>query len=180
MFASNPGVVYPRGQKRDIAYPRRSGLWSRKGPPQDYGDFRDANIMLLHTKSKYKPFTIGLPHGVKVKSYGYKADKRYPFATWTGYEEPSIGYISALGHMLNYWHFRRTSDTIEQIYLHGITHQRDPQIDFLRLAWSWIAAPELQIPGEPLSPNGSAGKYNVFTYDPAQKAYIIPRTNTGP
>lgn len=174
MFASNPGKVYPNGLKQDIAYQLP------KGPPEDFGDFRDANVMLIHTKSKYKPFTIGLPHGVKVKPYGWEEDESYPFATWKGYEEPSIGYVSVIGHMLNYWHYRRTSDTIEQIYLHGMTNQENPQDDILELAWSWIAAPELQIPGEPLTPNGSAGKYNTFTYDPAQKAYIIPRKKSDP
>ena len=61
-----------------------------------------------------------------------------------------------------------------------MTNQENPQDDIPELAWSWIAAPELQIPGEPLSPNGSAGKYNSFTYDQAQKAYIIPRRKSGP
>lgn len=50
----------------------------------------------------------------------------------------------------------------------------------LRLEWTRIAPPELQMPDEPLSPNGSAGKYNVFTFDQAQKAYVVPRTSTGP
>lgn len=174
MFASNPGKVYPKGLKQDIAFQLP------QGPPDDFGDFRDANIMLIHSRSKYKPFTIGLPYGVKLKPYGWEEDKSYPFATWKGYDEPSIGYISVIGHMLNYWHYRRTSDTLEQIYLHGMTDQEHPQDDILELAWSWIAAPELQVPGEPLSPNGSAGRYNMFTYDQAQKAYIVPRKRTGP
>ncbi len=174
MFASNPGTVYPGGERKDIAY------MLPKGPPDDYGDFRDANIMLINTKSEYKPFTIGLPYGVKVQPYAWEDDESYPFTTWKGYEEPGIGYISAIGHMLNFWHFRRTSDTLEQIYLHGLTNQADPQEDLLKLAWSWIAPPELQIPGEPLSPNGSAGQHNVFTFDQAQKAYVIPRKSDGP
>jgi hypothetical protein len=32
----------------------------------------------------------------------------------------------------------------------------------LKLAWSWIVAPELQLPGTRLSPNGSAGQYHTL------------------
>ena len=40
--------------------------------------------------------------------------------------------------------------------------------------------PELQICGEPLSPNGSAGKAHSITYDQAEMACIIPRKKVGP
>jgi hypothetical protein len=50
----------------------------------------------------------------------------------------------------------------------------------LKLAWSWIVAPELQLPATRLSPNGSAGQYQGFTYDQTHRAYIVPRTTTGP
>jgi hypothetical protein len=174
MFGNHPGTVFPDGARQDISYELPGG------PPQDYGDFRDANIMLLHAKSQHRPFTIALPYGVKASPYGWEKERRFPFATWTGYKEPSIGYIAAIGHLINYWHFRRTEKAIEQVYLHGMTNQRDPQRDILRLAWSWIAAPELQMPGAPLSPNGSAGEYQRFTFDQAQRAYFVPRKGTGP
>ena len=109
-----------------------------------------------------------------------RLEARYPFTTWTGYSEPSIGYVSAIGQLINYWHFRRTDKTVEQVYLHGMTGSEKPQSDILRLAWSWISPPELQMPDAKKSPNDSTGKYNVFTYDQSQKAYIIPRTTTGP
>ena len=41
------------------------------------------------------------------------------------------------------------------------------------LAWSWVAAPRLQMDG--LVPD-----YMKFIYDPAQKAYIVPRKGHGP
>ena len=91
-----------------------------------------------------------------------------------------IGYISALGHLTNYWHFRRTESTLEQVYLHGMTDSEKPQSEILKLAWSWISPPELQMPDAGKSPNDSTGQYNVFTYDQTQKAYIVPRTKTGP
>jgi hypothetical protein len=174
MFGSKPRSVHAGGMAKEIAYQMPAG------PPADYGDFRDANIMLIHAKSKYRPFTIGLPYGVKVQPYGWEKNKTYPFATWTGYNEPSIGYVSAIGHMVNYWHYRRTSTTLEQVYLHGMTGSQKPQSDILKLAWSWISPPELQMPDAPKSPNDSTGQYNVFTYDQTQKAYVVPRKGAGP
>ena len=56
----------------------------------------------IEQMSAYKTFTIGLPYGVKVQPYGWEDNKTYPFTTWKGDKEPSIGYISAIGHMLNY------------------------------------------------------------------------------
>ena len=61
-----------------------------------------------------------------------------------------------------------------------MTGSEKPQSDILKLAWSWISPPELQMPGAPLSPNGSTGQYKHFTYDQTQRAYIVPRTTTGP
>ena len=36
------------------------------------------------------------------------------------------------------------------------------------------------MPAAKKSPNDSTGRYNVFTYDQTQIAYIVPRTTTGP
>lgn len=171
MFGAEPGIVYPKGLHKDIDYKMP------QGPPAHYGEFRDANIMLLNSKSQYKSFTIGLPYGVNVSPYGWEANHSYPVTTWTDYEEPSIGYVSAIGHMINWWHYRRSEKAIEQVYLHGMTAAKMPGDDILPLAWSWISPPELQMPDDELSPNGSTGKYNQFTYDPTQRAYVIPRNS---
>lgn len=61
-----------------------------------------------------------------------------------------------------------------------MTSDPNPQSDILKLAWSWIAAPELQMPSVPKSPDGSTGQYRSFTYDQTQRAYIVPRTKVGP
>lgn len=174
MFGSKPGVIFPNGSAKDIAYAMPAG------PPGDYGEFRDGNIMLLHTKSKHRAFTVGLPYGVQAKPYGWEDNRDHPWTTWKGYDEPSIGYVSAIGHIVNHWHFRRTEKTLEQIYLHGMTGSARPQGEIMKVAWSWILPPELQMPDAPKSPNDSAGQYNLFTYDQTQKAYVIPRTKTGP
>jgi hypothetical protein len=75
--------------------------------------------------------------------------------------------------MLNFWHYRRTDNTLEQVYLHGMTNATDPTGELVPLAWSWIAAPKLRMDG--LEPD-----YMKYTYDPAQRAYVVPRKGRGP
>jgi hypothetical protein len=126
--------------------------------------------MLLNLKSKYKPFTIGMPYGVRVQPYMPEDDLPHVFQTW-GYSERR-GYTSSLGHMLNFWHYRRTDNTLEQVYLHGMTNAEDPKKELVDLAWSWTVAPRLRM-------EGFESDYGVYTYDIAQKAYIVPRTGRG-
>jgi len=45
--------------------------------------------------------------------------------------------------------------------------------ELVSLAWSWITDP-------PLRMDGLEDEYGVYTYDPAQKAYIVPRKGRGP
>jgi hypothetical protein len=144
---------------------------SYKPYPEDFGEFRDASIILLNLKSEYKPFTIGLPYGVRVQPYLPEDELPLVFQTW-GYSERR-GYSSSLGHMLNFWHYRRTDNTLEQVYLHGMTNSKDPVKELAGLAWSWMAAPILQM-------EGFEADYGVYTYDIAQKAYIVPRKGRGP
>jgi len=155
LFSSHSEVVIPEGISKTISY---------KPYPEGFGEFRDASIMLLNLKSEYKPFTIGMPYGVRVQPYLPEDDLPHIFQTW-GYSE-SRGYSSSLGHMLNYWHYRRTDNTLEQVYLHGMTNAEDPVKELVPLAWSWIAGPKLRMEG--LKPD-----YNKFIYDQSQKSYVL-------
>jgi len=144
---------------------------SYKPYPDGFGEFRDASIILLNLKSEYKPFTIGMPYGVRVQPYSPEDELPYVFQTW-GYSERR-GYTTSLGHMLNFWHYRRTDNTLEQVYLHGMTNTKEPVKELAALAWSWTVAPRLRMAGfEP--------DYGVYTYDIAQKAYIVPHKGRGP
>jgi hypothetical protein len=118
-----------------------------------------------------KPFTISLPYGARVQPYWPEDELPHVFQTWGN--PPEKGYSSALGHIVNYWHYRRTDNTLEQIYLQGMTNAENPVDEVVQLAWSWIAAPRLQMEGFKMS-------YTVITYDPAQRAYIVPREGRGP
>jgi hypothetical protein len=144
---------------------------SFKPYPEDYGEFRDANVVLFNLKSEYKPFIIAMPYGVRMQPYMPEDDLPFVFQTWGS--PPERGYATAFGHIINYWHYRRTDNVLEQIYLSGMTNNSDPQEELVSLAWSWITDP-------PLRMDGLEDQYGVYTYDPAQKAYIVPRKGRGP
>ena len=155
--------------------------------PNDYGDFRDANIMLYNLKSKYKPFTIAMPYGVRAQPYAQSAGYDFfrikprvnPTANPTTTPaanapatpttpRPPRGWTGDIGHLLNYQFYRRDGNTLEQVYLNGWTNAADPVQELSSLAWSWIQVPVLTMEGVKAS-------YTEPNYDPAQKAYIIPR-----
>jgi hypothetical protein len=142
----------------------KSGKISYKPYPKGFGEFRDANIMVVNTKSRFKPFTIALPYGSRIQPYMPEGDLPHVFQTW-GYS-PERGYSTALGHILNFWHYRRTDNTLEQVYLQGMTDAEDQAKELVPLAWSWIAGPRLRM-------EGLKYDYDTFTYDQAQKAYVL-------
>jgi len=162
LFGSHSEDVIPEGDSTKISY---------KPYPEGFGEFRDASIMLINLKTQYKPFTIGMPYGVRVQPYMPEGPLPHVFQTW-GYS-PQRGYTAALGHMLNYWHYRRTDNTLEQVYLHGMTNAADPVQELVSLGWSWYGEPVLQM-------EGVKADYNEFLYDPTQKAYNVPRQGRGP
>lgn len=145
----------PGGQSKTISY---------KPYPKDFGDFRDASIMVVNLKSRFKPFTIALPYGCRIQPYQPEGDLPYIFQTWG--RPPERGYATAFGHILNFWHYRRTDNTLEQIYLSGMTNAADPAKVLVPLAWSWIAPAKLRMEG--LEPS-----YDTFTYDASQRAYML-------
>ena len=157
MVGAHCETLIPGGQVGTISY--------KPYPEEGFGDLRDANIMVVNTKSKYKPFTIALPYGVRIQPYMPEDELPHVFQTW--------GNVSALGHILNFWHYRRTDNTLEQIYLQGMTAAEEPAEELVPLAMSWIVPPRLIMEG--VKPN-----YNVDTYDPAQKAYVVKCPTAGP
>ena len=150
----------------------RSKTISYKPYPKDFGAFLEANIKVANLKSQYRPFTIFLPYGVENEPYPPEGELPSVFQTWPR-EPKERGYSTSLGHTLNWWHYRRTENILEQVYLSGMTMTKDPAAELVPLAWSWLRPPQLQISGiEP--------KYKVQIYDPAQRAYIVPHQGRGP
>lgn len=140
--------------------------------PKDFGEFSAANIKVVNLKSEYKPFTICLPYGIENQPYPPEGPLPHVFQTWPR-QVRQDGYSTSLGHILNWWHYLRTENRLEQIYLSGMTNTKDMAEELLPLAKSWLRPPQMRMSGiEP--------KYKVRIYDPAQRAYIVPRRDRGP
>jgi len=140
--------------------------------PEDFGTFNQACIMVINTRSRYKPFTIFQPYGIENQVYPLEGEPPHVFQTWPS-EPGDDGYSVSLGHTLNWWHYKRTVNILEQVYLSGMTASEDPSGDLTFLAKSWLHYPRLMRKGFSLS-------YTRKDYDPAQKAYVVPRKNKGP
>ncbi len=132
--------------------------------PKDYGEFSSANIMVVNLKSRYRPFTIALPHGVRTQPYKRDDPKVEGYQIWGPGEHRS--YTVPFGHLINHGHYRKTEKTIEQIYLSGMIDSQDPRKELVPLSWSWITPPKVSFEKEHPS-------YDIDYYDPAQKAYIL-------
>jgi hypothetical protein len=156
-------LIMMDGRSRKIPY---------KPYPKNFGEFSMANIKVVNLKSEYRPFTIFIPHGVENEPYPPEGELPHVFQTWS--REPNKkGYSVSLGHTLNWWHYRRTESILEQVYLSGMTKEKDPKEELLGLAQSWLRPPRIKMSGiEP--------KYKVQIYDPAQRAYILPCPDDGP
>jgi hypothetical protein len=150
----------------------RSKRISYKPYPKNYGEFIKANIKVINTKSEYRPYSIAMPYGVEQEPYLPEDEIPHIIQTWP--KNPSTrGYSSSVAHTLNWWHYRRTDNTLDQVYIHGMTNDADPAENLVPLAWSWVAAPGLEMEGyEP--------SYGVTSYDHAQRAYIVPSEDLGP
>ncbi len=142
----------------------RSKTIPYKPYPKDFGIFAQANIKVINLKSQYRPFTIFIPYGIENEPYPPEGELPHVFQTWP--REPRNGYSTSLGHTLNWWHYRRTKNILEQVYLSGMTKAEKPADELLPLAQSWLRPPQLQ--GSGIKP-----KYKVLIYDPAQRAYIL-------
>jgi hypothetical protein len=148
-----------------------SKTFSYKPYPKDYGKFVQANIMVVNLKSRYRPFTIFIPHGIENQPYPLEGEAPHTFQTWPS-NPGDEGYSVSLGHTLNWWHYRRTHNILEQVYLSGMIASEDPTDELTDLAKSWLHYPRLMMEDLELS-------YTEHTYDQAQRAYIVPREDKG-
>ena len=137
-----------------------------------FGEFWNANIFVVNTKSEYHPFTIGREEGVSISPY---APERDPlpgiFQSWPQEPDREEGYDgSALGHILNRVHYQKTENTLTQIYLSGWTNSSAPDTILAPLARSWLHAPEINMISKAPS--------SVYGYDPSQRTYLLENGNS--
>ena len=164
MFGNKTESVYPSGLGSTFSY---------SASLKDFGEFRDANIYVINTKSTYKPFSIAMPDGQRADPYTVSGDTVWPWIeTWGPYDFGNISYESAVMHQINWWHYSREDKTAEQVYLQGMTSDANPMTNLVQMGWSWIIPPELQM-------SGVQAGYLTPTYDAGQRAYVIPNAAGG-
>lgn len=154
--------TFPDGRSKTISY---------QPYPERLGEFLKAPIMVVNTKSKYRPFTVFIPFGLEQEPYPPEGELPHVFQTWGGGEKG--GYSTSLGHGLNWWHFRRTDMILEQVYLSGMIPADTPKDTLIAMAQSWLRAPQVVMDGiEP--------RYKVHRYDQTQRAYVFDCGDGGP
>jgi hypothetical protein len=132
-----------------------------------FGEFSNANMFVVNTKSEYHPFTIGRTEGVTISPYAPERETRKGiFQSWPQTPDREEGYAgAALGHIVLRTFYDQTKTTISQIYLSGFTNSRQPQEILVPLGRSWLQAPALE---SFVGINPESQSYNR-----AQRAYMI-------
>jgi len=112
-----------------------------------YGEFSNANIHVINTKSKYRPWRMGRwSKTLSVTPY-VPVHKQvqlvpcFPPAT----TEQSGYSVAGLGQM-NWGEFWKLTDTsMSEIWLNGFTTNREPARELAALARSWQYAPRMKV-----------------------------------
>ncbi|NQT86502.1 hypothetical protein HQ560_07030, partial [bacterium] len=135
-----------------------------------YGEFRDANIHVINTKSKYRPWRMGRWSRTLWVTPYVPVHKRvqlvpcFPSGTTR-----SSGYSAAgLGQMNwgDYW--KLTDDSMSEIWLNGFTTSKEPAKDLAALARSWQNAPKMEL----TDGDGAVAR----GYSIGDRAYLIDAT----
>ena len=148
--------------------------WENR-PPANPKQPENANIHLINTNSKYKPFVILSPKSNP--SYDIYSGELRPqvskFPWWNHWPtamKPSDGRYamaadqashSSLTHI--YWkEYSRTENSMTKIMLHGLTDKTAEKL--VPLAQSWAEPADLKL---------DCDGFTSFGYDPAQRAYFL-------
>jgi len=149
-------------------YPLKKNEYSRMAGV--YGRFSDANIHVINTKSKYRPWRMGRwSPTLSVTPYVpvHKLVQLVPcFPPST---TRSSGYsVAGLGQM-NWGEFWKLTDTsMSEIWLNGFTTSREPAKELAALARSWQNAPKMTVTRS----NGIVAR----GYSIGDRAYLIDAT----
>ena len=135
-----------------------------------YGEFANANIHVINTKSRYRPWRMGrLGRGLWMTPYMpvHKLVQLVPcFPPGT---TRASGYsVAGLGQMNweDFW--KLTDDSMSEIWLNGFTTSREPAKELAALARSWQNAPKMELTGG----DGAVAR----GYSIGDRAYLIDAT----
>lgn len=139
------------------------------GPP-------DPNIQLVNMKSQWKPFQIVSPDGATADIYGHELTyfafecwNHWPVAQIISSDRPCVAADRASHSSLSHLHWKLYAEgqnTETKILMDGLTTKSPAEL--LPLAKSWLSPPAMTVRGAGYSSGG---------YDPAQRAYVITRTD---
>ena len=146
---------------KEREYRRMSGV---------YGEFSNANIHVINTKSKYRPWRMGRSSRTLSVTPYVPVHKQvqlvpcFPPATTkaSGYSVAGLGQMNWGG----FW--QRTDTTISEIWLNGFTTNRDPAQELAAVARSWQAAPKMTVAA------GSGVVAQVYSI--GERAYLVDAT----
>ena len=142
--------------------------------PEEEDMYPGANIQIVNVRDAYKPFTIVPEGNTDIMPYWGPPIDQARLGTTTFVAWPRIpyfeeGYMCALTHVINRsWH-RQTANTLEQIYLLGLTdieREADRVASVVQLARSWQFAPDVVVEGT---------DYVLEEYRIEEKAYHVTK-----
>jgi hypothetical protein len=159
--------------------PKTDKLFNYPKGPAKLDRPANANIQIVHMKSKENPFEIVWPKGVSLDTYS--DTKSYSMFEWWDHwpvaqisnsfrlaVAPDRPSHSSLSHI--YWDpYDKTEDTETKLLLCGLTSPDAPGV--VTLAKSWLSPSPIQATG--------AGVASA-AYDPAQRAFVIKRDAVAP
>jgi hypothetical protein len=149
----------------------------RDGAPEAPTDPPAANIQIINTKSKFKPF-IAVPSASEPEFDIYDGELRrdvsiFPWWNhWPTAFDPCDGRYAmdadrASHSSLTHCHwgaYDETENSMTKIMLNGLTDSSPPKL--VQLVKSWDAPPSMSVIGDESAVQG---------YDPSQRAYIVRR-----
>ena len=145
-------------------YPLRMGDDRNMG--NAYGTFRNANIHVINTKSKYRPWRMGRPsERLSITPYMpvHKLVQLVPCFPANSLQK-GMYYCAGLGQMSwgDFWH--QTDSTMHEIWLNGFTENKEPAKELAALGRFWQNAPKMK-----LTKKGG----RVYRYSVGDLAYLL-------
>lgn len=158
--------------------PKTGTLFSLPRGPAKLDRPNDANIQIVHLKSKENPFQIVWPRGLSHDTYNGEPSYSM-FEWWNHWPVAQVGSSgrpavapdrashTSLSHI--YWApYEQTADSETKLLLCGLTSE--PPAALVPLARSWLSPPAAKIENSGAAP---------IAYDPAQRAYVVRPSSAG-
>lgn len=173
-------LVNMAGESKTYHWEPKTGTsFSFPHGPSTLDEPSDANIQVVHLKSKENPFQIVWPRGLSHNTYN--GEQSYSmFEWWNHWPVAQVGSSgrpavaadrashTSLSHI--YWDaWAKTENTETKLLLCGLTTLQPEGL--LPLAKSWLSPPAAKV---------VSGDTESVEYDPAQRAFVVHRKPAAP